>query len=49
MFESVRWMKGEEEFRVIYITVVVEGKGRDQSAEGSGIHDEKQRTFSLNC
>jgi len=24
--------------------VVVERKGRDESAEGSGVHDEKQRT-----
>jgi len=38
------WMKGEEEFSVIYIKVVVEKKGRDESVEGSGVHDEKQRT-----
>jgi len=44
MFESVRWMKGEEGLSVFCIKVVVEGKGRDESAEGSGIHDEKQRT-----
>ena len=29
---------------VICIKVVVERTGRDESAEGSGIHDEKQRT-----
>jgi len=29
---------------VICIKVVVERKGRDESAEGSGVHDEKQRT-----
>jgi len=36
-------MKGEEELSVC-IKVVVERKGRDESAEGSGVHDEKQRT-----
>jgi len=30
---KVRWMKGEEELRVICIKVVVERKGRDESAE----------------
>jgi len=29
---------------VICVKVVVERKGRDKSAEGSGVHDEKQRT-----
>jgi len=37
-------MKGEEKLSVICIKVVVERKGRDESAEGSGVHDEKQRT-----
>jgi len=36
-------MKGEE-LSVICIKVVVERKRRDESAEGSGVHDEKQRT-----
>ena len=39
---KVRRMKGEEELSVICIKVVVERKGRDESAEGSGVHDEKQ-------
>ena len=42
---KVRWMKGEE-LSVICIKVVVQRKGRDESAEGSGVHDEKQRTKS---
>jgi len=29
---------------VVCIKVVVEGKGRDESAEGSGVDDGKQRT-----
>jgi len=29
---------------VICIKVVAEGKGRDESAKGSGVHDEEQRT-----
>jgi len=37
-------MEGEEELSVICIKVVVERKGRDESAEVSGVHDEKQRT-----
>jgi len=37
-------MKGEEELSVISIKVVVKRKGRDESAEGSGVCDEKQRT-----
>ena len=37
-------MTGEEELSVICIKVVVERKGRDESAERSGVHDEKQRT-----
>jgi len=36
-------MKGEEELGVICIKVVVERQGRDESAEGSCVHDEKQR------
>ena len=35
-------MEGEEELSVICIKVVVERKGRDKSAEESGIHDGKQ-------
>ena len=41
---KARWMEGEEELSVICIKVVVERKGRDESAEGSGVHEEKQRT-----
>jgi len=37
-------MKAEEELSVICIKVVVERKGRDESAEGSGVHDEKERS-----
>jgi len=37
-------MEGEEEFSVVCINVVVERKVRNESAEGSGVHDEKQRT-----
>jgi len=37
-------MNGEEELSVICIKVVVERKRRDESAEGSSVHDEKQRT-----
>jgi len=36
-------MTGEEEMSVICIKVVAERKGRNESAEGSGVHDEKQR------
>ena len=39
---EVRWMKGEEELSVICIKMVVERKG-DESAKGSGVHDEEQR------
>jgi len=35
--------KGQEELSVICTKVVVEIKGRDEGAEGSGVHDEKQR------
>jgi len=34
----------EEELSVICVKVVVERKGRDEGAEGSGVHDEKQMT-----
>jgi len=37
-------MKGEEQLSVVCIKVVVERNGRDESAEGSGVHDEEQRT-----
>ena len=41
-------MKGEEELSVICIKVVVERKGRDESAEGNGVHDKKHCAESSN-
>jgi len=38
------WMEGEEELSVICMKAVVERNRSDESAEGSSIHDEKQRT-----
>jgi len=37
-------MKGEELSVICIKVVVVERKGRDESAERSGVHDKKQRT-----
>jgi len=37
-------MERVEELSVICIKVVVEREGRDETVEGSGVHDEKQRT-----
>ena len=41
---EVRRMKREKELSVIWIEVLVDGKGRDKSTERSGVHYEEYRT-----
>ena len=44
---KVEWVKREKELSIICVKVVVKGKGRDQSTEKGGVHDEEYDTFVI--